>query len=177
MLLWRNNLNHLPSFHLRHLFYRTVFFQVISDPRQELCTEFLVRHLPASESQGDFRFVTGLKELNELPEFNLVITFVRTRTEFDFLYVNLLLLAFRGLMFLVLFKQVLSKIHNSAHRRIRHRGNFNEVQSLVFGQTNRRGDSHDPCLLTIRAYNPHFGGLDFIVAPYALCNCDTQILR
>ena len=79
-------------------------------------------------------------------------------------------------MLLVLFKQVLAKIHNSANRRIRHRGNFNEVQSLVFGQTNRRGDSHDPCLLTIRAYNPHFGGLDFIVAPYALCNCDTQIL-
>ena len=80
-------------------------------------------------------------------------------------------------MLLVLFKQVLAKIHNAAHRRIRHRGNFNEVQSLVFGQTNRRGDSHDPCLLTIRAYNPHFGGLDFIVAPDALCNCDTQILQ
>ena len=94
MLLWRNNLNHLPSFHLRHLFDRTVFFQVISDPRQELCTQFLVRHLPTSESQGDFRFVTGLKELNEFPEFDLVITFVRTRTELDFLYVNLLLLAF-----------------------------------------------------------------------------------
>jgi hypothetical protein len=66
MLLWRNNLNHLPSFQLRHLLNRTVFFEVISDPRKELCTEFLVRHLPASESQGDFRLVTGLKELNQL---------------------------------------------------------------------------------------------------------------
>ena len=177
MLLRGYNLNHLPSFHLRHLLNRTVFFQVISDPRQKLRTKFLVRHLPASESQGDFRFVTGLKELNQLPEFDLVITFVRTRTKLDFLYVNLLLFAFRRLVFLVLFKQVLAKIHDAAYRWIRHRGYFDEVQSLVFGQTNRRGDSHDPCLLTIRANHPHFGGLDFLVAPYALSNCDTQILR
>jgi hypothetical protein len=91
--------------------------------------------------------------------------------------VNLLLLAFRRLVFLVLFEQVLAKIHDAAHGWIRHRGYFDEVQSLVFGQANRRGDSHDTCLLTIRADNPHFGGLNFIVASYALCNCDTQILR
>ena len=52
-----------------------------------------------------------------------------------------------------------------------------EIQSLVFGQIDRRGDAHDPCLLTVGANNPHFGGLYFLITPYALCNCDTQILR
>jgi len=177
VLLRRNHLNHLPSFHLWHLFNRTVLFQVISDPGQKLRAQFLVRHLPTAESQGDFRFITVLKKLNELPELDLVIAFVRSRTEFDFLYMNLLLLAFRSLVFFVLFEQVLTKIHNSAYRRLRHRRNLDEVQSLILGQIDRCCEPHDPCLLTIRANNPHFGGLDFIVAPYALCNCDTQILR
>ena len=114
-------MNHLPSFHLRHLFDRPVFFQVISDPGQELCTQVLVRHLPASESQGDFRFVTVLEELHELAQLDLVVTFVRARTEFDLLYVNVLLLAFRGLRFLVLLEQVLAEIHDSTDRRLRHR--------------------------------------------------------
>jgi hypothetical protein len=136
-----------------------------------------VRHLPTSESQGDFRFVTVLQELREFPELYLVIAFVRSRAKFDFLDVNLFLFSFRRLVFLVLLEQVLAKIHDAAHRRIRHRGYFDEVQSLILSQFDRRSDAHDSCLLTIRAYNPHFGGLDFIVAPYALCNCDIQILQ
>ena len=177
VFLRRNNLNHLPSFHLWHLLNRTVLFQVISDPGQKLRAQFLVRHLPTAEPQGDFRFITLFKKLNELPELNLVITFVRSRTEFDFLYMNPFLFAFRRLVFLVLLEQVLAKIHNSAHGRVRHRGHFDEVQCLVLGQFDRRCETHDPCLLTVRANNPHLGGLYFLITPYALCNCDTQILR
>ena len=169
--------DHLPSFHLRHLFNRTVFFQVISDPSQQLRTEFLVRHLPAPESQGDLRLVTVLEKLHEFPELDLVIAFVRPRAKLDFLDVNPRLLAFRRLVFLVLLEQVLAKIHDAAYRRIRHRGYFNEVQSLVIGQFLRVGDVHDPCLLTIGTDNPHRGRIYFIVAPYALIDCDTQILH
>ncbi len=136
-----------------------------------------MRHLPTPESQGDLRLVTVLEKLHEFPELDLVITFVRTRTELDFLDVNLLLFAFRRLVFLVLFEQVLAEIHDAAHRRVGCRGHFDEIQSLVVGHFDRCCDPHDPCLLTIRADNPHFGGLNFVVAPYALVNCDTKILR
>jgi hypothetical protein len=90
MFLRRNNHDHLPSFHL------------------------LVRHLPTSESQGDFRFVTVLQELREFPELYLVIAFVRSRAKFDFLDVNLFLFSFRRLVFLVLLEQVLANPSSSA---------------------------------------------------------------
>jgi hypothetical protein len=169
--------DHLPSFHLRHLLDRTVFIQVISDPGQELRTEFLVRHLPAPESQGDLCLVTVLQELHQLPELYLVIAFVRSRPKFDFLDVNLLLFAFRRLVFLVLLEQVLPEIHDATHRRVCCGRHFDEIQSLVVGHIDRCRDAHYPGLFTVRADYPHFGGLDFIVAPDALVNCDTQILH
>ena len=168
--------DHLPPLHLRHLLDRTVFFEVLTDPRQKLRTEFLVRHLPAPESQGDLRLVTVLKKLHELPELNLLIAFLRSRAKLDFLDVNLLLLAFRRLVLLVQFEQVLPKIHDAAHRWVCCRGNFDEVESFVVSHLDRSRDAHDPCLLTVRADYPHLRGLNFIVAPYALSNCDTQIL-
>jgi hypothetical protein len=78
---------------------------------------------------------------------------------------------------LVLFEQILAEIHNSTHGRLNIWRYFNEVQALFFRQLDAFPKRHNSCLLTLRVNHSNLSGVDFLIAPYALCNCDTQILQ
>ena len=116
MLLWCYHNDHLPTFHLRHLLDGAIFFQVISDPGQQLGAQFLVRHLPTPESQCDLGLVPVFEELHKLPQLDLVVTFVRSRPKLNLFYMNLFLFALGRLSLLVLLEEVFAEIHDPADR-------------------------------------------------------------
>ena len=93
MFLRRHHHDHLPTFHLRHLFDGAVLLQVITDPFEKICTQFLVRHLAPPEPERYLGLVPALEESHELAQLDLVVAFVRPGTKLDFLNVNLLLFA------------------------------------------------------------------------------------
>src|SRR5438045_3421421 len=95
LLLRRQHHHHLPAFELRKLLDHTDRIEVLPYPLEQALAELLVRHLAAAESQRDFRLVAFLEELDQLAELDLVIALVRSRTELDFLDLDLLLLELR----------------------------------------------------------------------------------
>jgi hypothetical protein len=54
--------------------------------------------------------------------------------------------------------------------------NLDKIETLVLGQLDGRRDRHDPFLFTLRVNNPDLGGIDFLVSPNALCDCDPGVL-
>ena len=95
VFLRRDNHDHLPTFHLRHLLHGTVFFKVVPDPGFRSCAP---KSWCAISRPLNLNVTFVLSPVLEKPrtsfrELDLVITFIRPRTKLDFLDVNLLLLA------------------------------------------------------------------------------------
>ena len=108
--------DHLPAFHLGHLFDRAQLFEIVPYPGEKLRAQFLVRHFPTSESQRHFGLVAVFEEFAQLAHLHIVVAFFRARPELDFLDLHLLLLALRRLLLLVLLKHEFAEIHDSANR-------------------------------------------------------------
>lgn len=77
--------DHLAPFHFRHLLDLTDFVEVRAQAFQHAHTDFLVSHFAATETQRDFRLVAVVEKANEVAQFDVVVTVVSARTEFDFL--------------------------------------------------------------------------------------------
>src|SRR5690606_41633663 len=60
LFLRRHHHDHLPPFELRHLLDHADVVQVLPDPGQQLRTDVLVSHLPASDAPGVLRLVHDL---------------------------------------------------------------------------------------------------------------------
>src|SRR5206468_2760818 len=58
---------------------------------------------------------------------------------------------------------VLPEIHDATHRRLGFRRDFDEVEFLLAGRLERRGDRHDAELLAVRAHDTHFPDTDAFV--------------
>src|SRR5690606_35481283 len=82
------NHHHLPAFQLGHGFYLAKLAKIVSNPFKHTHAELLVRHFPTPETQGHFGFVALFKEALEVTQLHLVVTFVSTRTELDFLHLD-----------------------------------------------------------------------------------------
>lgn len=125
--------DHLTAFHLRHLLDLANSIEICLDPFQLTHAELLVRHFATPEAQGHFDLVLFLKEANHVPELDLVIVFVSTWPQFDFLDLHLLLLqlGFVGtLLFLVL---ELAVIHDATDGWTGHRRDFHEIDTRFLG--------------------------------------------
>ena len=93
LLLFRcQHHNHLPTFHLRELFYSPELLEVTLDALQQITAQFLVRHFAPPETQGDLDLVAFGKKLRQVSQLDVVVPDIRTRAELDFLDLNLLLL-------------------------------------------------------------------------------------
>ncbi len=115
LLARRHDHNHLASFHCRFLLDNCILFKIFLNTLQKLETEFTVRMLTSAETHGDLRFVSRLEKLDQVAQFDLVITLVSCGTKLDLLDVDDLLLLLRRLLLLLLFEDVLAVIHNAAH--------------------------------------------------------------
>src|SRR5690606_24266853 len=88
LLAWCQHHDHLPSFESGHRFNLNHFPEVIANTFEHSHTEFLVSHLAASEAQGHFGLVALFKETLEVTQLHLVVAFIGSRSELDFLYLD-----------------------------------------------------------------------------------------
>ena len=126
-----NNHGHLAAFHLGSLFDLCKLFNIGFNPLHELHPDFLVRHLPSAEADGDLALVPMLKETYQVAQFDLIIPFFSSRPEFYFLQLDLFLLFLgRSLGFLFL-EHLFSVVHDLADHRLGVRSQLDQVQLFL----------------------------------------------
>ena len=79
------------------------------------------------------------------------------------------LLLMLTLLFLILEFAV---IHDPANWRLRHRGNFHQINACFFGQEQRLPDAHDAKRLSFYADQANLRCVDFFVDALRLLQCD-----
>src|ERR1700679_2159319 len=133
-----------------------------------------MHELTAAVTQSYLGLITLGQEANDATQFDLVVRLFRPGTKLYFLNLDLLLLTLRRVRLLVLFEQEFAEIHDSYHRRLRHRRDLDEVQSLREGHLQRFRACHYPCLAPIGCDHSHRWCGDLLIAPYPLRRCDTR---
>ena len=111
--------------------------EVRPDPLEQPYAEFLVRHLPAAETQRHLRLVAFLEEADQIPQLDLVVALVGAGAELDLFHLDLLLLELGLVRLLLLAVLELAEVHELADWRYRQWGDFDEVDFLFFRQPHR----------------------------------------
>src|SRR5690242_2556385 len=155
--------HHLPAFESRELLDGRDRIEVAPDPLQQAHPELLVRHLATAEAQRDLGLVAFGQKPRQVAQLDLVIAFVGSRPELHFLDLDLLQLELRLVLLLRLPVLELAVIHDPAHRGLRHRGDFDEVELGGFGLAERLGQRNDAELLAVHPDQSYFRGVDFAV--------------
>ena len=127
VLLWCQDHNQLTPFHFRKLFNCAVVFKVLLDPFQKFDTQLLMSHLTTAVTQRNLGTVPVRQEINQLLELDVVVADVCAGTKLNFLDLDLLSLGFAALGLFLLFKKILTEIHNSANRWFSIRRYFDEI--------------------------------------------------
>ena len=171
-LAWRQNHDHLTPFHLRHLLNRSVILKIGSDSLDLPHSDLLVRHFATAEAQGYFDLVFFLQKARHVAQLDLVVVFVRTWAQLDFLDLYLLLLELLLMLALLFLVLEFAVIHDSANRRLSHRCNLNQINPCFFSQLQSLSDAGNTQRLTIFADEPNFRCVDLFVYALRLLQCD-----
>jgi hypothetical protein len=143
-------------------------FEIAADALQQTHTELLVRHFAAAKTQRYLRLVAFAKEADQIAQLDLVVAFIRARTKFDLLDLDLLQLESRLVLLLGFTVFELAVIHDAANGGF---GRGRDLDKIEFRGL-RLGDGfrqrHNAKLLAFFTYQPDFGGVDFAVDP--LCS-------
>jgi hypothetical protein len=120
----------LSAFHLRPLLYNADILQIGLDTSQQLGTQFPMGHLATPEPYSDLSLVALFQKFAQIAHLDLVIRFFRSRTEFDFLELDLFLFLTVSLRLLTFFEPELAEVHNAAHGR---RGIGHDLDQIEIG--------------------------------------------
>ncbi len=127
----------------------SVRFQISLQALQHTHADFLMRHFSTTEAQRDFSLVTIIQKLDQVTQLDVVIAIIGTRAEFNFFNQDNLLLKLgfvRLFLFLIL---ELAIIHQAAHRRLRSRRNFHQINVRLFRQAKGFSQTYDTERLVI----------------------------
>ena len=80
-----------------------------------------------------------------------------------------MLFLFTVFFLLAYFVPVLAIIQKFAHRRIRIRGNFDQIITFIFSHTQALGGGDNADLLVVRANQPDLSSSDLIIYPDFFC--------
>ena len=169
--------DHLAAFHLGEVFHLADVLGVLGDPFQQFAAKVLVRHLAATEAQGDLDLVTFLKELEDRAHLDLVVMLVGIRAEFDFLDLDDLLLLARFGFALLGLVFVFAEIHDLADRGFSIGRDLDKIKTRFFGHYKGPLGRHDAHVLTICADQPDFGGADTFIDAGASLALRGRVMR
>lgn len=102
----------VPAFHAWIAFNFSVFGEVSRESLQQSLAQISVRNLAAPELDNSFHTIAFSEEANCVLLLELVIVIIRIRPEFDFLYLDDVLLLFLFVQPLLLLVLPLTKIHD-----------------------------------------------------------------
>ena len=146
LALWQRAELHIDvtTRHPRILIHMPHVQEIFLDLLGQQVTEFLMRHLAATELQLDAYLVPFREEVFGVCDLDQVIMRVDTDAEFHFLHLAALLVLVGLLLVLLLNILVLPVIDDLAYWRIGVRRYFHQVQSTLLGDANglrRRNDA------------------------------------
>src|SRR5688572_29412833 len=118
MSLWPEDDEHLVPFHPGPCFNFANVSEILLQLFQDPCSQFTVSHFATAKPDRGFHFVAILKPLTRVLHAILVVVIVSSRSKLHFLDGNRYLLLLRLVCLLLRFVLILSKINDSANRRI-----------------------------------------------------------
>ena len=173
----RDNHDHLPPFHFRHLFDDTQLIQISRHPFQQVETQFLMGKFTPTVTQGYFHLVAAFQKLPEFSDLGLVVAFLGTRTELDFLDLNLLLLFLSSLLLLVGFEFIFAVIHDSANGRLCIRRHFDQIKSRLLRHGKGFGCFYYTDLVSFGINDPYLGVSNILISTVLFFCSDILILQ
>src|SRR5262249_49860185 len=163
LLFRRQDHDHLATFHFRELLNLAMRLQVGFQTLKHTHADVLVGHFTATETQGDLRLITVFQELDQVAQLDVVVAIIGTRTEFDFLHGDYLLLQL-GFVRLLLFRILeLTVVHEAANRWSRIRSDFHQVNVRLFRETESFGQAYDAQRFIVYTRQTHFGVGDLAI--------------
>ena len=122
-----------------------------------------MRHLAASELQGDLHLVALLEELDEVSHLGVEVALADLGPELDLLHRDVDGLASGLLGLLRLLVPELPVVHDPAHRRVRHRCHLDEIEVETTSHPERIGNWLDPELASVGTDQSDLTGPDSVV--------------
>ncbi len=118
-------------------------------------------NLSSAENQGEFERIAVFQEALTLFDLRIDVVLVDANGQTNPFHLTPLLVGFLLLVSLSLTVQVLSKVHDAAHRR-EHRGrHLNQIKSHLFGQGQRFRGAHHASLHIRAIFSDQPYGLRF----------------
>src|SRR5215216_919915 len=140
-------------------------FEVVGDSPEEPLAELRMLHLAAPEHDRDLHLVATAQKAFDVSSLGVEVVVAYLGPELYLPHVDVDLLLAGGLAGLLLLVFVLAIVHQADHRRIRVRGDLDEVQVHPFGVVHRLADVLYPQLLTVGRDQPHRARPDLAIDP------------
>jgi len=125
--------DHSLAFEVRHVVWFPVLGEVVSESCEEQFALLFEDDGTTAEEDIRFDFVSFLKELDGMFEFEVVIMVVGLRSEPDLLHFHLLGICFRLFLLFLLGIEELLVVHDTAHGRVRGRSYLDQVEVQIIG--------------------------------------------
>lgn len=161
--LWREHHAHKLAFksgillnagHVNHRFLGSF---------NQLPADLWMLELPASKNNGKSNFVPLGQKLAHMFDLDIQIMRANAGPSTNFLELPALLLLSGFLQFLFAFVAKLGEINQLANRRIVQRGNFNQIEPAILGQSKRFFDGFDAKLGSVNVNKTNISGSNLVV--------------
>jgi hypothetical protein len=165
MLVWPRYQRHHKTVAIgdRRLFDGGRLDEPISDRVQQFHPQVAMLHLASAEHDGDADLVVRRDKLADVLDLDVKVVRADMRLEAHFLEQTRLLLLARLPLLLVLLVLELRVVEDLADRRIRLRGDLDEIESLLAGQGQGFSDRFDADLSAVRVDKTDFLGRDPLI--------------
>ena len=157
--------DHVPTVEARNRLGLAHAVHLIGDAVEDLLAQFGMEDLSATEHDGDLDLVTLVEEFGHLSGLGVEVAGTDLRPVLHLLDPYVDGLASRFLGSLCRIELELAVVHDSAHRWIRQRGYFDQVEVELAGDVQRFREQLDTKLFSIGVYQAHFASADSIVDP------------
>ena len=136
---------------------------VVLEALQKIASNGLVTHFTALEFQHHANLVTARQKLLCLIELGLIVVGINAAGELNLLDLNDLLLLLGFLFTLLLFKQILTVVHDLAHRGICLCSDQNQIHVFLISQFLSLSGTHNAQGLTVCADHSNLGEVNCLV--------------
>src|SRR5689334_16780442 len=149
--------DHVPTVLLGLRLHEAELFNIAGETLEQTEAQLGPGLLTPPEHDRHLDLVATLEEPLDVALLGAVVVRVDLRAELDLLddRVDLVLARFASLE--CRFVLELAEVHELGDRRLGHRGDLDEVEVSLGGQTQRVFDAHDADLFSVGANQPHFG--------------------
>lgn len=136
-----------------------------------------MRHLTTAKADRDLCFIAFLQKPSQVAHLYLVITLFRTRPELHFLDLDLLLLLTGDGRLLALLELELAVVHHTAHRRLRRRYDFDQIQISLGRYRQSLFDRDNAAVFAFGVDQPDLPDRNLVIQAYVLLRADMLPLQ